>query len=183
MQHTPLIDRIAFTLHPFLSAQECSEQIARSEAVGYADAPVTTAHGPVMMPGYRNNTRVMLDDQALADRLWQRFAPAAPPSPLPGWVACGLNERLRYYRYDPGDFFAPHRDGAFVRSPGERSFYTLLIYLNGGFEGGETTLEGDPITPRPGLALCFIHRLLHDSVTLRAGRKYVLRSDVMYRRA
>lgn len=182
MQRTDLIpDNLAFTLHPFLSPAECQERIAWSEAIGYADAPVTTSSGPVMIPDYRNNTRVMVDDLPLAAHLWRRFAPWAPP--VEGWVACGFNERLRYYRYDPGEFFAPHRDGAFIRSREELSLFTLLFYLNEGFTGGDTVLQQNPVRPATGLALCFVHRLIHASTTIVQGRKYVLRSDLMYRRA
>lgn len=182
MQRTDLIqNNLAFTLHPFLTTAECQERIAWSEAVGYADAPVTTASGPVMIPDYRNNTRVMVDDLPLAEHLWRRFAPRAPP--IEGWVACGFNERLRYYRYDPGEFFAPHLDGAFIRSRVEQSFFTLLFYLNEGFAGGDTVLQREVVRPAAGLALCFHHRLIHESTPIVHGRKYVLRSDLMYRRA
>ena len=50
-------------------------------------------------------------------------------------------------------------------------------------EGGETSfLElGEAIEPRTGNALLFQHPLLHEGSVLRAGLKYVLRTDVMYR--
>ena len=35
--------------------------------------------------------------------------------------------------------------------------------------------------PRAGMALLFDHGLLHESRTLRAGVKYAVRSDVMFR--
>jgi hypothetical protein len=57
-----------------------------------------------------------------------------------------------------------------------------MIYLNDGFVGGETTLEGDTIVPQKGLALFFIHQLRHKGQPIVDGRKYVLRTDVMYRR-
>ena len=61
-----------------------------------------------------------------------------------------------------------------------------MVYLNGDFEGGETTFEisRDPVrvVPRTGMALVFYHRLLHEGAEVLTGRKYVLRSDVMYRR-
>ena len=33
--------------------------------------------------------------------------------------AVGLNERLRFPKYRPGDYFKPHQDGRYVRERGE----------------------------------------------------------------
>ena len=67
--------------------------------------------------------------------------------------------------------------------PGERSLLTLMVYLNEDFEGGETAfLELDQvIVPRRGMALLFQHMVLHEGREVRAGTKYVLRTDVFYR--
>jgi hypothetical protein len=64
-----------------------------------------------------------------------------------------------------------------------------------GFEGGDTRFyihqhylallekEAVPdvsVVPKNGMALCFRHELLHEGTRVIRGRKYVLRSDVMY---
>ena len=94
--------------------------------------------------------------------------------------ARGLNERFRFYRYGPGQRFAPHVDGAYERTNGERSRLTFMIYLNEGYQGGETRFGWHTITGRTGMALWFDHRLRHEGAELIEGVKYVLRSDVMY---
>ena len=38
--------------------------------------------------------------------------------------------RLRFLRYNPGQYFKPHFDGMYERTNGERSFITLQLYLN-----------------------------------------------------
>ena len=98
--------------------------------------------------------------------------------------------RFRYYRYDPGQQFAPHYDGAFVRGPDEESKLTFMVYLNEGFAGGETNFYDGwsaaprlSVRPECGKALVFVHRQLHEGAAVVRGRKYVLRTDVMYRRA
>lgn len=174
-----LTDRI-FTVSSFLSAGECDEHIALAESIGFDDAPVTTAFGPRIMKDFRNNTRVMLDDNARADDLWSRIREYVPQT-IEDWSACGVNERLRFYRYDVGQQFDWHYDGAFEREDGERSRLTFMVYLNEGFEGGDTTLEDVNITPARGLALLFIHQIRHKGQPVTRGRKYVLRTDVMYR--
>lgn len=169
------------TVDGVMSPEECRERIAWTEGQGYDEAPVTTVRGPVMNPGFRNNTRVMEDDPELAAWLWERLA-GLVPAELEGWRAIGLNERFRYYRYEPGQYFRWHMDGAFKRSPFERSLITLMVYLNEGFEGGTTDFDQlGSIQPEEGMALLFEHHVLHQGGTVRSGVKYVLRTDVMYR--
>jgi len=38
--------------------------------------------------------------------------------------------RLRFLRYDPGEYFKPHFDGVYMRDNGERSCVTIQLYLN-----------------------------------------------------
>lgn len=69
----------------------------------------------------------------------------------------------------------------------EFSLYTVLIYLNEGFEGGSTDLLNDDdsvlyrLVPETGMVFLFRHELLHTGAEVLSGSKYVLRSDVMYR--
>jgi prolyl 4-hydroxylase len=172
------------TIERVLDPAECGKLISRIEALGPTDAPVTTRQGFVMRPDIRNNTRVMFDDVPLAAALFAKVRSAIPDE-LEGMSPLSANERLRCYRYAPGQYFAPHFDGSFVRSKTERSLLTLMVYLNDPPEGGETHFPDAEVTvrPRAGLALLFDHHLLHESRTLRAGLKYAVRSDVMFRAA
>lgn len=168
-----------FTVSEFLSSAECDSRIASSEARGFADAPIETSFGPAMMKDVRNNSRVMIDDPSLAQLVWAR-ARLYVPNSLAGHLAIGVNERFRFYRYDPGQTFRWHRDGYFQRPNGERSRLTLMVYLNDNFEGGETRFEGRVIRPKKGMALFFAHHLSHEGAEVKRGRKYVMRTDVMY---
>jgi predicted 2-oxoglutarate/Fe(II)-dependent dioxygenase YbiX len=180
-------DRV-FVIHEFLTPQECARFMAASEVAGYGDAPLTTVFGPVLDKDVRDNARVMVDDPVLAAELWARAAPFIPQR-LGPWQAVGFNERFRYYRYDAGQQFAPHFDGAFVRGPEEESKLTFMVYLNQGFTGGQTRFYDGwsadlrlSVEPECGKALVFVHRQLHEGAPVLAGRKYVLRTDVIYRR-
>lgn len=167
-----------------LTPSECEALIARVEANGPALAPITTGRGPVIDTGTRNNSRVMLDDEPLARLLFERIRPHVP-DPVMGMRAVGANERLRFYKYDPGQWFKPHYDGAFVRSKEERSLYTFMVYLNEGMEGGATSfldLNVD-VVPKIGRALLFQHHLLHEGAEVTRGVKYAVRSDIMFRKA
>ena len=180
-----------FVIHDFLSPDECAEYVRVTEAAGYGAAPISTAGGFVMAPEVRNNERVMIDNPDWAAKLWERAKPFMP-SPFKGHDATGLNERFRFYRYEEGHAFRPHTDGHFARND-ERSQLTFMVYLNGECEGGETVIyiSDDGLTlpdgaeirvkPETGKALVFYHYLLHEGAPVTGGRKYVLRTDVMYR--
>ena len=170
-------------LDAVLSPEECARLVARVEDAGPKVAPISLASGPVVHLDTRNNTRVMLDDPALASLLFERVR-ARVPGEMSGMRVVGANERLRFYKYQVGQRFRRHYDGAFHRSDDERSLLTFMVYLNEGFRGGETAMLdlGLTITPRTGRALLFQHHQLHEGCEVTQGTKYVVRSDVMYRR-
>ena len=155
----------------------------------------------IIIKEYRDNMRVMRDDPELAAKLFDRAKPFLPEtftdwdSEGPGqpkrkftFRAAGLNERFRFYRYDVGQTFNAHYDGSFRRDSHEASRLTFMVYLNADFAGGTTDFYQDDDTPllrvkpEAGMALIFEHPILHAGVAVESGRKYVLRSDVMYRR-
>jgi prolyl 4-hydroxylase len=53
--------------------------------------------------------------------------------------------------------------------------------LNDDFEGGSTDFTHDTVAPERGAGLFFHHPHLHRGAPVTAGRKYVLRTDIMYR--
>jgi predicted 2-oxoglutarate/Fe(II)-dependent dioxygenase YbiX len=170
------------TVSELLSRAECDELVAVAEAVGFEGAPLTTGRGFVHSPEIRNNTRVMLDDPERAADLWERVREHVPEE-REGMSAVGLNERFRFYRYEPGQYFRWHYDGAFVRSDEERSLLTVMVYLNGGVIGGATEFaDFGRVFPETGKLLLFQHAVYHQGAPVERGRKYVLRTDVMYRR-
>jgi hypothetical protein len=178
------------TISDFFSPEECAHWVKLSEDRGYEEAPVTTEAGMIMMKDVRNNDRVMLDDMEQAAGLWSRVREYVPAPFRDKWHPIGVNERLRLYRYDPGQQFDWHRDGYFERDNGERSHFTFMIYLNEGFEGGATSFEVSStsqkhfaVKPRQGMALLFHHPIPHKGEPVRQGRKYVLRTDVMFSRS
>ena len=166
--------------------------IARGEALGFEAASVATSSGPQMMPALRNNDRATFEDDAFARSVWKRIRPHVPAE-WEGARATGLNPRFRFYRYDPGQRFKRHKDGVVELPSGEqRSKFSFLLYLNEGYEGGRTTfsdytftngerrVDEIVVTPEAGAGLFFAHARWHEGAPVTAGRKYLLRSDVMY---
>jgi hypothetical protein len=171
-----------FVVPNFLTKEECEQQIAKCEAVGFADAPINGPSGPVISKGMRNNERVIIDDYSTANDLFTRIKEHLPESCS---KASGINERFRYYRYEPGQFFDWHFDGSY-----KTSRLTFMIYLNDDFTGGTTDFNfainswsSLPIVqakPEKGMALVFVHNVLHRGAPVLTGRKYVMRSDIMF---
>ncbi|MDI1451744.1 2OG-Fe(II) oxygenase [Polyangium sp. 6x1] len=186
-KHLLATDRELFTLSNVLAPTECDDLIRRAEAHGFTDAPITVGPNKFRMaPDIRNNRRVMQDDPPLAAELWPRVA-AHVPAQLGAYRPVGLNERFRYYRYTPGQQFDWHMDGAFIRTREEQSLLTLIFYLNEDCAGGTTDFrfvadDEIRVAPRRGMALVFSHPMYHRGAPVIEGTKYVLRTDVMYRR-
>jgi predicted 2-oxoglutarate/Fe(II)-dependent dioxygenase YbiX len=172
-----------FTLDNVLSKRECKDLIIFSEQKGYEDAAVNLGGKQVINKSIRNNSRLIYDDFKLSQMLWKRISEFIPKE-IDSFQAYGLNERLRFYKYDAGQRFNKHRDGSFVRGIGDMSILTFMIYLNEDFEGGNTTFDKDDIVvkPKTGSALIFIHPLKHTGTEVTKGEKYAIRSDVMYRK-
>lgn len=178
-----------FVIHHFLSEEECAALIRRSEALAYEPGMV----GGVVNENFRNNERVLVDDEFLASNLFQRAQPFLP-AVLEGHHLVGFNERWRFYRYQPGQTFQPHRDGSYLRmKTGDKSEVTMMIYLNERMVGGETKFYASAdhaflqpsvpylsVQPKTGMALVFEHAIWHEGTVVQSGLKYVLRTDVLY---
>jgi hypothetical protein len=74
----------------------------------------------------------------------------------------------------------------------EESQMTFMIYLNGGMTGGDRRLFADmeqiflqrpflSVQPKEGMALVFMPSIWHKGAVVRSGKKYVLRTDVMFK--
>ncbi|MBW3625725.1 MAG: 2OG-Fe(II) oxygenase [Armatimonadetes bacterium] len=189
-QSTPL-DHDIWTVSGVLSEAECRELIERAEAQGFEAAAVRMSGGPQILTGVRNNDRLVYDDPDLARTLWERIREFVPPE-IEGRQAAGLFQPFRFYRYDPGQRFKRHKDGRETLPTGEQSRITFLVYLNADYEGGETIFSDATfqdgkrlsreirVVPEVGMGLFFIHERWHEGAPVTRGRKYVLRSDILF---
>jgi len=195
----------AVVIHNVLKADECESMINRAEEVGFDQALINNNGRQVLNQDVRSCQRCMIDDEVVADALYQRIINALQGTDLEKkvktapWLnqgegepieAVGLNERLRFLKYGQGNFFGPHKDIRYVRGiecgdrAGETSHVTVQLYLNDKFKGGTTRfLAGKrylDVKPRAGSVLIFDHELLHEGSEVTSGRKYSVRSDIMY---
>lgn len=190
MKITTHIENRIISVKNFVSAEWCQKLIERSEDLGFDVAKLTTTHGQVENLNIRNNRRLFFKDQDLAVDLFKKIEPALI-TPFGGRKAIELNEMFRVYRYEDGQQFDWHQDGFYQSPENLRSRFTFMVYLNDGFNGGGTTFadwsqrpefEDFTIRPETGMALLFFHPMPHRGDPVLSGRKYVLRTDVMYTR-
>ncbi|KII91641.1 hypothetical protein PLICRDRAFT_105243 [Plicaturopsis crispa FD-325 SS-3] len=161
----------------------------------------------MMATHYRNSDRIIWDNDTIVARLWARCRQAEGiedalrtiernPA-LQGkreaqlgtkWRFARLNERMRFLKYGPGQYFKTHTDGPYEDPvTHERSFYTLHLYLNESLVGGATTFYSRDrkkrldVDPKAGRVLIFQHQgLLHSGDEVLSGVKYTMRTDIMY---
>lgn len=168
-------------INDLLTADECTKLIHFFESQ-------PTQH--IDRVGFAEYERVEMDDPGLAQELWRRLKNIPDlqiPSSLHGGQTVGLNEHFRFSKYHPGMEFDIHKDGVNQDRHGHRSAYTLNIFLNEDFEGGETDffLENNrdslrfSVTPQIGKAALFDAQQYHSGNRVTRGFKYLLRTDLM----
>lgn len=188
----PIAGEEIYLIRNAFTAEECNALIAEAEKHGFGKTNYRKE--------YRGNLRLINVDQTLSDVLWERIKHYLPQQVTEDikfrgnykgtqtYKACGLNDHWRLAKYYPGDQFQSHVDVYFADKTA-KSMYTVNIYMNGGFEGGETQFHlGDSrkynVVPETGLALIFrqphAKRYLHEGLMLKTGLKYLFRTDVMY---
>ena len=163
MREENWLNDYVFTVQNFFTSNECKRHIEISEDIGFEEATVTSPSGSIRLSNLRNNDRVMFRNQEVAKWIWERACDFVPPE-FDGRTAVGVNELIRFYRYQSNQQFDWHQDFAFERDNGERSYLTLLIYLNDDFSGGETSFDDTysdesfdefQVRPKTGMALFF----------------------------
>jgi hypothetical protein len=164
--------------------EECAALVRLSRVLGFEDMRDEGAwSGPRGYCGTagRSQGRAAAEDTALAAVLWERVALHLPEQ-AGAERASGLNERLRFYRYRPGQGFPAHTDGFHIAANGSRSRWTFLLYLTECYGGGATEFPElqRSVRGRPGDVLLFSHGLWHAGGAVTRGQKVVLRSDVMF---
>jgi prolyl 4-hydroxylase len=168
-------ERLLWSVDNVYSHVECSQFVRWIES----QAPTLATNNPT----YRDQDRVMVDDPTVAADLLERLRSHLPPT-MGELELVGLNSLLRFYRYRPGQRFAPHMDHWFQPDERHITLHTVLVYFNDDFEGGETKFQeqlDDVVIPRTGSVALFQHKLRHEGCEVRRGTKYALRTDTIYR--
>lgn len=178
MRLNEIVPGYVLTIDDFLSPPECLTLVAEAERAGFGAAP----EEPRGQRGRAGRLRAQCIEQqrpGLGAELWRSLRPFLDRGAAEGWYPVGLSDRFRFYRYEPGQRFDPHTDVPSIRGLA-LSRMSLLVYLNDDFGGGATRFRRLRVQPKMGTALIFRHELEHEAARVLIGRKYVLRSDVLY---
>ena len=188
-----LRDKYVAIIPNAFTQNECQELINLSENIGYKDALVNLGFGYKQeMNQFRNHKKLSIDNKLMADFIFNRIK-SVIPNEFNNRKVIEINERLRFLRYSPQQYFGPHYDGMYVReNNGERSLITIMIYLNDNYNGGEFTFlhptnenKIHSIKPQSGMILLFEQNELFHQGSVVVGNKknifkYCIRSDIMY---
>jgi prolyl 4-hydroxylase len=165
---------LLWTVDNVYSAAECNGFIELTER----SSPAIATNNPL----YRDQDRVIRDDPQLASELFRRLRPFLAEE-IAGLRLVGLNDRLRFYRYRPGQRFEAHMDHWYRPNERQITLHTILVYFNDDFEGGETRFQEQldrVLVPKRGMVAIFQHKLRHEGCVVSSGTKYAMRSDVIY---
>jgi len=222
----------AIVISHLLSDDECDAvmQFINSHETPSGSATKSSDDPSTMIPAnsrkeYRNCLRMCATSELIAAELLARITPILASlgeeiiqcteansknflqdglGMLGQWNLDSINTYFRLCKYHFGGHFAPHFDSDFIVDPMDhRSLKTLMIYLNGDYDGGETQFCNDHALffdctknlycapdemvhtrwkPSKGDCILFDHRLLHEGSMVSSGEKYIMRSEVMYKK-
>lgn len=184
-----------YTLPNLLTKRECQTIIQKSEAIGFQKAGLAIGQDVYRSKEKtRSNQRMLFEDPKMSAEIWNRMQHLVDYK-FDNHYAQGLNWRFRVYKYTKGNLFAPHVDERMTLPEGKGiTLFTFMIYLNENMEGGATTFfdrrkKGSNkmtinriIRPKTGMGLAFDHLLFHEGSKVEKGIKYVLRSDLYYKK-
>ena len=132
--------------------------------------------------------RCARDDRTTAHRIFERLQASqlfAQLPRFPGEEPSTCNPNLRLYKYEKGMSFGKHVDESAVISGVGVTRLTALIYLSG-CTGGATRFQDTTFfDPLPGALLVHVHGdecLEHEADHVVSGIKYVLRTDIVYKK-
>jgi hypothetical protein len=194
----PLVgaSKFALMLHNVLSAEECSELVRRAKGENFQEILVKGGKNGALQTNVASCDRCLVNDADLAAELFGRVSYALKSLGLEENLhhasgnailkATGLSSSLHFLKFRPGDFFAPYRDSQYKRGQ-EASYVTLQVYLNSGYRGGKTSFNGSSsgkhfdVKAKAGSILLFSQDLRREETQVTEGRKFVIRTDIMYK--
>ena len=167
--------------------EECQTLIDRANVEGW--------HNPETGGGYM---RSIIVDKKLADNLFSKLKCHIPETYL-GYDLLYINDHFRFSRYNVGGVFPVHKDGTNYDASrvdeydgySAESIFTLNIFLNDDFEGGETDFfeqDKDDVgkiklrftaVPKTGRGALFYAKQYHRGNKVLSPYKYLIRTDIM----
>lgn len=182
-------DYICFVIPKFFTDEECNNLIDKVK-------PLFQKANSNYPTYYRNNERFVEDNYELSKHIFQKAISYLPEQIFDSneiWNLKELNTRIRFCRYLKEQYFNRHLDGIYHISENEQSKLTFMLYLNGNedFTGGRTLFYKSKTDneiwaeyhPQKGDLIVFDHNIWHEGEMLLSGEKYILRSDIIFKKS
>jgi len=172
-----LLENKVFTIENFLSPRECvdfKDRIANKQQT----ANFTNAGK------FKNDKYV---DDILAQKFYQKIRVVLGEELSNSLKMVRANRLIMTGMYKPGQHFNLHTDTGlyYNRKDNQASKFTLLIYLNDNYEGGETAFFNDDfenlfdVKPKMGKALLFNIDMWHKGNEVLSGEKYWVGCEII----
>mmetsp|Transcript_38306 Transcript_38306/g.49538 ORF Transcript_38306/g.49538 Transcript_38306/m.49538 type:complete len:262 (-) Transcript_38306:355-1140(-) len=196
------------SLNRFLINKESLAWIQFAENMGFTLARHKQGNGIA----HRDCGRIEFQSEETAEAIFNRLKPFVPQTYLSrqgSWELDSCASNIRIYKYSQGQRFGRHYDESTDIDKNRKTFYTVLVYLNGAggiidenqdkaslmtasLSGGATNffLENNQHSPicsqEPLMNTLLFHEhgdrcLLHEGAQVTNGDKYLLRTDVVYK--
>jgi len=197
MKWNELIEQNAWVVDDLLTPEECTHLLHEANALHITDQK---AAGDIR---HRNSTSVCIDDESLAQRIFDRIEKFLPQEVIVDgdcdhlglkhskevlygrWTPYALNSRWRVVCYPGTGHFGPHRDGCYEKDEHHRSLITINGYLTDrpvGY-GGATRFVRDDLEihqNKDGMYTTPDESVLHRVEADRAGKAVVFFHDLMH---
>jgi hypothetical protein len=210
--HVTEYNPIYTVLNNILCRKACSQWIAAVEKIGFQDSQDVTDVGKMVLEDSKktgipviwmnsdkirtNNRCIWQVPKQITDNLFQKLKPHLPQTVVVDgriWEIRAINRRFRFFKTSKDQEFYSHIDASSARMNEdkryERSFFTLVVWLNSSYSGGELEfMDGDSILGVKGRRGCCIYfpqdghpnPAKHRGMPVKKGIKYILRTDVFY---
>lgn len=169
--------------HPaFLDGATCL-RVRRAMDAGAAEDAAVLTDTIEQRPHVRRASSIEIDPAVTAD-IERRFDAARGALATFFGVPLGGREGAGFLRYGAGDFYAAHRDRAFVPSwpAARRRRIALVAFLNASGTGEEGDFDGGllrlflaagtiDVAPQAGLLVAFAADALHEVTAVRGGTR------------
>ncbi len=222
-----LYENRILTIDNVLPKDICSKLIKLCEEKGWNKSSVSGGgHGRTGREDPRTNSFCVIFDNDLASLLWKNIKNYLEPnlaflgenvyfnsnSKGAEWEPSFIFNKMRIYKYNPGEAFPEHIDYKVKRNVRinnnefvQQSFMSLLVYLNDDFENGQTGYWPDHngihcrflrdvekqhskkdhqilIIPKQGRCVIQDQNILHEGLPTTKCVKYLLRTDIIHER-
>lgn len=166
-------------INNFLTEKECDDLIEFSKTQILIKSKVLSEIGSVESTN-RDSEQIWLEDNThYVVKKISELSSKITQKPL------NHMEHLQFLKYNKGGYFKEHYDPEVnYKSDTNDRIYTIIIYLNDGFEGGETYFKNIDvlIKPKKGKAVIFksldnngniLTKSLHQGSEVKSGTKYM----------